>query len=111
MSKRSIKTTGQSYTRYADNVMKPINWVIVFVEILFMAGVLRGPGLWIQIASFICMVVVIAAYLGIYVYWMLHAPNRLQSEGYNLEMNALSDSQDTIKVDNKETAIKISERR
>lgn len=68
-----------------DNAMKPINWMVVFVELLFTVGFLYGSAFWIQVASFICMIVIMVVYFGIYVYWMLYDPKRLQSEGYRLE--------------------------
>lgn len=66
---------------HKDHVMKPVNGIIALNELLFMSGVLLGPNLWIQIASFICMVAITTIYFGIYIYWLLLDPDRLQA-GY-----------------------------
>lgn len=108
------RTASGKYQRYTDNVMKPINWVVSFIELLFMSGVLFGPSFWIQILSAVLLVKVLLIYFGIYIYWMLSDPNRLQSEGYNLEVlevHGLSDALDPkINIKNKESTIKVTER-
>lgn len=108
----SKKTTGHSYAGYTDNVMKPINWVVGFVELLLMAGVLGSTIFWIQVASFVCMIAIMFVYFGIYIYWMLREPNRLQSEGYNLEViNVLSNNADAdLAVEKKKATTKTFER-
>jgi membrane protein implicated in regulation of membrane protease activity len=92
--------------------MKPINWLVGFVELLLTAGFLGGSSFWVQVVSFVFMVVIMAVYFSIYIYWMLRNPNRLQSEGYNLEvMNVLNDNTDAkLSAEHKKPSVKVSER-
>ena len=60
------------------NIMECINGVVGFTIMLFMMGIIISPFLWIQIVSFISIVIVMSIYFGIYIYWMIHDPNRLQ---------------------------------
>ncbi len=94
---------------YKNNVMLSINWVVGWITLLFGSGVVHGPSLWIRIASFVLLVMVTVAYFGIYIYWMLYDSDRLQSEGYNLELvRGLSDTKDPkIKVKNKKTTVDV----
>ena len=81
------KKVGKGYTQ---NVMASINWVIGFVELLFGAGVIKGPALWIQIFSAFMMVALVVFYCWLVRYFAIHDPSRLQSEGYNLEIQAMN---------------------
>lgn len=96
--------------RYKDNVMVSINWVVAFIEALFLGGLIGGKSLWIQIASLMLMVILGGVYFAIYIYWMRHDPNRLQSEGYNLELasSGLSDDKDPkISTDDKKVPVDV----
>jgi hypothetical protein len=102
----------RSYANYSGNVMQAISWVVGSVEAFLLIFSSTSSIFWVQVVSFFCAVALMGVYLGIYIYWMLHDPNRLQSEGYNLEvMNVLSESADAkLSIESKKSTIKVSER-
>ena len=88
------------YNGHKKNAMSSINWVISFVQLLLMIGIMKGASIWIQIFSAVVMVLLIIFYCGVYVYYMLKAPDRLQSESYNLQKQSI-DTLTNIEKNNK----------
>ena len=67
-----------------------MNLVFAFIETLFGIGVLKGPSLWIQIFSAAVMLGLLIFYCYIVKHFAVHDPSRLQTEGYNLEVQAIN---------------------
>ena len=65
---------------YKNHIMQPINFVVIFLQLIFIMGVLRGPYLWVNICCFLLMVITIVMYFSIYFYWLNKDPDKLQSE-------------------------------
>jgi hypothetical protein len=87
------------------NVMSQLNWVVGFLESLLATICYLSTELWMQIGFFIVFVIILILYFGIYIYFCISDPSRLQSEEYNLEYHALnvmyqdgSDSKNQLKV-------------
>jgi hypothetical protein len=76
--------------------LKILNWIVVIAVTFFWLGIFTTSIFWVQVVSFTCIVAVMAAYFSVYIYWMLHDPDRLQLEGYNLEV--LNIKKSTVKV-------------
>ena len=81
------KFSGQSYKA---NIMSSMNWVIVFLEGLFLQGVIFGQNVYIQVFAGTLMVVLLFYWCAIFTYFALTDPSRLQSEEYNLELHAMN---------------------
>jgi hypothetical protein len=81
--------SGSKSRAYKSNVLVSISWVFAFCEILFGVGVMKGPELWIKIFSAIIMTILLIFYCFMYGYFAIKDPDRLQSEGYNLERQNL----------------------
>ena len=78
----------QSYCK--GNVMTPINWFgAVFESVLIPTAALNHSN-WLGIACFILAVLFSIFYAYHYNYFAKNDPNRLQSEQYNLEQQALT---------------------
>ncbi len=65
---------------YKNHIMQPINFVMAFIQLIFIMGILRGPYLWVNISCFSLMVITITLYFSIYIYLLRNYPNKLQSE-------------------------------
>lgn len=71
------------------NVMTPINWFGgAFVLVLIHTGASQHAN-WYGVVCFILATLVFLAYLSIYIYFIVKNPDRLQSEQFNLERQAL----------------------
>ncbi len=106
MTKRALKS---SYSKYNDNVMNPLKWTTIAFEAFFSATLWVTNQFWIQIVCFLFMATILSVYFGIYIFWALRDPSRLQSEGFNLEEAAMISSNDKsteIKLENNKSDIK-----
>ena len=97
-----------SYSNYKDNVMNPLKWTTISFESLLAVCAFLTNQLWMQIVCVVFMGIILIFYYGFYLYWMLKDPNRLQSEGFNLETAIMSDTKDPhIKLENKKSSIDV----
>lgn len=97
----SFGQKGSSIT-YKANVMASINWVIGFLEFIFMSGLVFGPTLWIQIFSGVLICLSLAFYLSMYLFFAISDRDRLQSERFQIDkfmINALYESKGSIDAD------------
>lgn len=69
--------------------MTPLNWGAGVFEFVFMAGVLGSSG-WVQVFCAVVCVAVLAFYFWAYAHWARVAPDRLQSESYNLKQRQMT---------------------
>ncbi len=70
--------------------MASMNWVFGFIQTLFGYGVLKGPSLWVQIFSAVVMLGLLIFYCYLVLHFAKNDPSRLQTEGYNLEIQAIN---------------------
>jgi hypothetical protein len=84
------KTSNKGGYRCTGNVMTPINWFGgVFETVLIPTGASQHDN-WFGIACIVLAAAMFLAYLGIYIYFALTDPNRLQSEEFNLYQQELT---------------------
>lgn len=84
MSSKWTKKFGQSER---SSVMTPLNWFIGIVETILSVGLIGSSIVaisWLQVLLFCFMVLVVAFYAFVYVYFMIKDPDRLQTESYRL---------------------------
>lgn len=80
--KKKISNKGGYCCR--KNVMMPINWFGgVFETVLIPTGAFQYDN-WFGIACIVLAAAMFLTYLGIYIYFAITDPDRLQSEEFNL---------------------------
>ena len=67
------------------NVMTSINWVATFIGLALIYGVIYGTELWIKIFCSCLVMMGIFFYFGMFFYFAIRNPDRLQSEKYQIE--------------------------
>ena len=72
------------------NVMTPVNWFGGVFEVVLIPTAASQHNNWVGVACIILASFMILAYLGIYIYFLITSPDRLQSEEYNLYQQELS---------------------
>lgn len=76
------------------NVMTPLTWMTVILEPLLGAltgiSTYLGAPSWIPFFLAVLMVIILFFYSGVYLYFMLTNPRLLQTEDYNLELQAMN---------------------
>ena len=77
------------------NIMTSLFWMCGLVEILLTVIVMNNINNWLGLSGFILAVVILIFYAGIFIYFAKTDPDRLQSEGYNLDSAILRLEQNT----------------
>lgn len=84
------KASSKSGHHFRGNVMTSVNWFGgVFETVLIPTGAVQH-GNWFGIACLILAASMFLAYLGIYIYFAITNPDRLQTEEYNLYQQELT---------------------
>lgn len=73
-----------------SNVMTPLNWCVGLTESALMAGIIGSDDLFVKITCLVIVVAVLLFYGYVYLYFMKSAPDKLQTEEYNLRNSELS---------------------
>lgn len=85
----SIRDKSSKYCSYRRNIMSPLNWFFSIMGSVFFYGVIKSTELWVKIFSATLIAIFVLFYLGTYLYNLLKDPQRLQTEGSNLEQKEL----------------------
>lgn len=75
---------------HKDNVMHSINWVVGIAEALLTITGATQYDNWYGKGCFIVACVLFIFYLGMFLYFAIRDPDRLQSESYNLEQKRMN---------------------
>lgn len=96
--------------RYKPNAMSFLVWMLAFCGYIFWQGVLKSPNLWVQVATFALIGIVVIYCLVAFSYFMIKDPDRLQSESFLLKKqvaNTLINNEKAedirLKIDNKDS--------
>lgn len=96
MSCRFSSKIGQGFFKsFKSNVMSPLNWLMGFLELVFMVGFVTAPNLLVQVWSGILLSLGLVYICGVFLFFALRDPDRLQSEEFLMEkqtINALYES-------------------
>jgi len=73
-----------------NNVMTPLNWYTGVAEFALMFGIIGSDINFVKISCLIIFLLLAIFYAGVYVYFMLKSPDRLQTEEYNVRIKELT---------------------
>ena len=86
----AMKPFSRSTAAGRQNAMVALNWFSGVTEFALVSGLLGANAVWIQISCLALIVGVLAFYCYVYLYFMKHDPDRLQTEAYNLKRAEMS---------------------
>tara|TARA_R110000868_G_scaffold7793_2_gene41097 strand:+ start:208 stop:552 length:345 start_codon:yes stop_codon:yes gene_type:complete len=72
------------------NVMTPLNWMCGICETLLCVLAYNHYHNWLGKSAFIVFFIILLFYAGMYIFYSIKDPNRLQTEEYNLESQRLA---------------------
>jgi len=81
----SVSLSKNSNRLLKSNAMKPLNWFTGTITLFLTPGIINSPEQWITITFAVILITLIIVYIGVYIYFMLMDPDRLQTEQYRLD--------------------------
>lgn len=82
------KSADTNYSR--NNIMSPLNWFAFIADSCLVAGIIGSDDTFVKVICLIIFFLVSLFYGGVYIFFMLKDPDRLQTEEHNIKLKELT---------------------